>query len=151
LYSGDNAWTDASGALHMRMTKKTGRWSCAQVVLNRRLGYGTYTLVLRDTSHLEPAAVFSMYTFDQWAGDQHYREMDVEISRWGNATNRNNAQYGLEPFYVPGHIFPFKIPSGTVTHSMHWESARVSFKTARGVSIGTAGPLISSHEFISGV
>jgi hypothetical protein len=34
---------------------------------------------------------------------------------------------------------------------MHWESARVSFKTARGVSIGTAGPLISSHEFISGV
>ncbi|MBV8827919.1 MAG: hypothetical protein JO108_01685 [Acidobacteriaceae bacterium] len=151
LYSGENTWTDARGALHMRTTKNSGRWSCAQVVLNRGLGYGTYILVMRDASHLEPAAVFSMYTFDQWAGDQHYREMDVEISRWGDPTNKKNAQYGLEPFYVPGNVFPFAIPSGTITHSMHWESARVSFKTIRGASIDTTGPLISAHEFASGV
>ena len=38
LYGGDNAWTDASGALHLRITKKEGRWSCAEVVLSRSLG-----------------------------------------------------------------------------------------------------------------
>jgi len=30
-------------------------------------------------THLEPAAVLSMNTFDDWGGDQHYREMDVEF------------------------------------------------------------------------
>src|SRR5215469_2699542 len=61
LYDPDNAWTDSSGALHLRMRKKSGRWSCAEIVLNRSLGYGTYVVTVRDASHLEPAAVFSMH------------------------------------------------------------------------------------------
>ncbi len=151
LYDGDNAWTDASGAVHLRITKKSGRWSCAEVVLNRSLGYGTYVVVVRDTSHLEPAAVLSMNTFDDWGGDQYYREMDVEISRWGDAANKNNAQYGIQPFYTPGNIFAFKEPPGTLTHSMRWESGRVSFKTVRGASIRAGAPLVSEHEFTSGI
>jgi hypothetical protein len=97
LYDPDNAWTDASGALHMQIKKKSGRWSCAEIFLNRSLGYGTYVVTVRDTSHLEPAAVFNMFTFEEWAGDQHYREM--EVGRWGDAANKNNAQYVIQPFY----------------------------------------------------
>src|SRR5262249_4239514 len=41
-YSGDNAWTDSAGALHLRISKTSEDWSCAEVVLNRSLGYGTY-------------------------------------------------------------------------------------------------------------
>jgi hypothetical protein len=151
LYDGDNAWTDASGALHLRMRKKAGRWSCAEVVLTRSLGYGTYIVVVRDTSHLEPAAVLSMNTFDDWGGDQHYRELDIEISRWGDAASKNNAQYGVQPFYVPGNLAPFTVPSGTLTHSMHWESGRASFKTVRGSSIDAGAPVVSEHVFTSGV
>ena len=128
--------------------KKSGRWSCSEVVLNRSLGYGIYVVKVRDSSHLEPAAVFSMNTFDDYGGDQHYREMDVEVSRWGDPANKNNAQYGVQPFYVPGNVFAFKAPSGTLTHTMHWQSARVSFKTTRG---NAEGPLVSEHEFTSGV
>lgn len=151
LYDPDNAWTDSSGALHLQMRKKSERWSCAEVVLNRSLGYGTYVLTVRDSSHLEPAAVFSMNTFDDWGGDQHYREMDVEIGRWGEAANKNNAQYGVQPFYVPGNVFRFKAPPGTLTHSMHWESGRVSFKTIRGASSNAEGQLVTEHQFTSGV
>src|SRR5215831_2216595 len=68
LYDPDNAWTDVSGALHLQIRKKSDRWSCAQVIISRTLGYGTYTVTLRDTSHMEPAAVFSMNTFDEWGG-----------------------------------------------------------------------------------
>jgi len=82
LYDPDNAWTDASGALHLQIKPKSGKWSCAEMVLNRSLGYGTYAVTVRDTSSLEPAAVFSMFTFEDWSGDEHYREMDVEVSRW---------------------------------------------------------------------
>jgi hypothetical protein len=151
LYDGDNAWTDASGALHLRMKRKADRWSCAEVVLTRSLGYGTYIVVVRDTSHLEPAAVLSMNTFDDFGGDQHYRELDVEISRWGDAASKNNAQYGVQPFYVPGNVAPFTAPSGTLTHSMHWESGRASFKTVGGSSIHAGAPVVSEHVFTSGV
>lgn len=151
LYSGDNAWTDPAGALHLRITKQSDRWSCAQVDLNRSLGYGTYIITVRDISHLEPAAVFSMTTFDQWAGDHHFREMDVEVSRWGDTANKNNAQYGIQPFYVPGNVSQFRAPAGTLTYSMQWESGRVRFRTVRGRSSSGEGPLVAEHEFASGV
>src|SRR6201997_127883 len=92
LYGAENAWTDATGALHLRITKKGDRWSCAEAVLTRSLGYGTYIIPVRDTSNLEPAAVLSMNTFDDWGGDQHYREMDIEFGRWGDATRKTNTQ-----------------------------------------------------------
>ena len=150
-YDGDNAWTDRGGALHLRIKKKAGRWSCAEVEITRSLGYGTYILVVRDISRLEPAVVMSMNTFDDWGGDQHYRELDVEMSRWGDAASKNNAQYAVQPFYVPGNVAPFTAPSGTLTHSMHWESGRASFKTVRGSSIQAGSSVVSEHVFTSGV
>jgi hypothetical protein len=151
LYDGNNAWTDANGALHLRIQKKEGKWSCAEVVMARSLGYGTYNVVMGDISHLEPAAVFSTTTFDDWGGDQHYREMDMAISKWGDAERKNNAQYGIQPFFVPGNVAPFIAPSGTLTHSLHWESGRASFKTVRGSSIKPGAPVVFEHVFTSGV
>jgi hypothetical protein len=151
LFDRENAWTDASGALHMEIKKKSGRWSCAEIFLNRSLGYGTYSVTVRDTSHLEPAAVFTMYTFEDSAGEHHYREMDVEVSRWGDATNKNNAQYVVQPFYIPGNVFAFTAPSGVLTYVMHWESGHATFKTFRGRSAGAGAQLVSEHEFTSGV
>lgn len=151
LYDPDNAWTDARGALHLRIKKKAGRWSCAEMVLNRSLGYGTYTLTVRDTSGLEPAAVFSMNTFDDWGGDQYYREMDVEISRWGDRESKNNVQYGVQPFYIPGNVFRFQEPAGTFTHTMQWQSGSAVFKTFRGTSIGSEAQVVSEHRFTSGI
>lgn len=151
LYGGDNAWTDSAGALHLKIAKKNGQWSCAEVVLDRSLGYGTYILTVRDVSHLEPAAVLSMTTFDEWGGDKYYREMDVEFSRWGERGSKNNAQYLVEPYYVPGHVSPFTAPAGTLTSSMRWESGSVTFKTLRGAETDSKASLVSEHEFTSGV
>jgi hypothetical protein len=151
LYDGDNAWVDAHGAMHLRIRKKGEKWSCTEVVLSRSLGYGTYVVTVRDTSRLEPAAVLSFTTFDDWGGDQHYREMDTEVSRWGDATAKNNAQYAIQPFYVPGNMAPFDVPAGTLTHSMQWESGRASFRTVRGTTMGAGAPLVSEHVFTSGV
>jgi hypothetical protein len=151
LYGGENAWVDDHGAMHLRITKKSGRWSCAEVKLNRSLGYGTYIATVRDVSRLEPAAVFSLTTFDDWAGEQHYREMDVENSRWGDAASKNNAQFGIQPFYVPGNVAPFVTPPGPLTHSLHWESGRAGFKTVRGTSVRPGAPVVAEHVFTTGV
>ena len=150
-YSGDNAWTDDGGTLHLRIAKTSDNWSCAEVVLNRSLGYGTYVLTVRDISHLEPAAVLSMTTFDEWGGEQYYREMDVEVSRWGDASNKKNAQYVIEPYYHPGNVYQFVAPQGTLTYSMKWEAGRADFKTVRGNSTGPGTEVISDHEFGTGI
>ena len=151
LFDPENAWTDTSGALHMQIKKKSGRWSCAEIYLNRGLGYGTYSVTVRDTSHIDPAAVFTMYTFEDSAGEQHYREMDVEVSRWGDPANKNNAQYVIQPFYTPGDVFAFTVPSGTLTYVLRWESGHATFKTFRGRSAGAGAQLVSEHEFTSGI
>jgi hypothetical protein len=151
LYDADNVWTDDSGAMHLRIIKKEKGWTCAHVILARSLGYGTYRFVVRDTSHLEPAVVLSMHTFDKWGGDQHYRELDVEIGHWGDPGSTDNAQYGIQPFYVPGNVAQFREPPGTLTHTMVWEPSRASFKTVRGSSPRPAAPPVHEHTFTSGV
>jgi hypothetical protein len=147
LYDAENAWTDASGALHMQIKKKSDSWSCAEIFLNRSLGYGTYSATVRDTSHLEPAAAFSMFTFDESASEQHFHEMDVEVHGRGDAANKNNAQYAVQPFYSPGNLFAFAAPSGTLTHVLRWEPGHATFKTFRGRSSGAGARLVSEHEF----
>jgi len=150
LYDQENAWTDAGGALHMRITKESDRWSCAEIFLNRSLGYGTYSATVRDTSHLKPAAVFSMFTFDESTSDQHFREVDTEVGG-REAANRNNAEYEIQPLYIPGNLFTFSAPAGALTFVLHWESEHATFKTLRGRSAGAGAQVVSEHEFTSGI
>src|SRR6516162_7479662 len=151
LYDPENAWTDAKGALHLQIKKKDGQWSCAEIFSKQSLGYGTYIVAVRDTSHLEPAAVFSMFMFDEGDAAQHYREMDIEVSRWGDVLTKNNAQYAVQPFYNPGNLYAFAVPAGPLTYSLHWESGRATFKTIRRSSAGAGAQVVSEHEFTSGI
>ena len=151
LYDAENAWTDLSGALHMQIKKKSDRWSCAEIFLNRSLGYGTYSVTVRDTSNLEPAANFSMFTFDEWASEQHFREMDVEVGGPAVAANKNNARYVIQPLYMAGNLFAFPAPPGTLTYVLRWEAGHATFKTFRGRSASDGSQLVSEHEFTSGI
>jgi len=151
LYDADNAWTDDRGALHLRISNKPKGWTCAQVALARSLGYGTYNFVVRDTARLDPAVVLSLHTHDQSAGDQHFREWDIELGRWGRAASRENAQFGIQPFYVPGNLARFKEPPGTLTYSMLWEPGRAVFKAFSGSSIQPGAHPFSEHTFTAGV
>jgi|SRR5271166_2446325 len=62
-YDPANAWTDEKGYLHLRMAQRNGHWTCAEVSLNRSLGYGTYRFVVQDTAHLRPSAVLGLFTW----------------------------------------------------------------------------------------
>lgn len=150
IYDPRNAWTDGRGALHLRIAKVSGKWTCAEVTLTRSLGYGTYSFVVRDTSALEPAAVFGLFTWDYAGADQSHREMDIEISRWGDPASKN-AQYVVQPFYIPRNVVRFAAPSGMLTYSFRWEIGRVSFRTIRSLEASRAARVITEHVFTSGV
>lgn len=149
-YEPSNAWTDSSGALHLRISKSLSDWTSAEVALTRSLGYGTYSFVVRDTTQLEPAAVFSILTWDYAGTGQGNSEMDIEISRWGER-NPENAQYVIQPFYIPENASRFTVPSGTLTYSFHWEPERVTFRSYRGSHINPKSVPVAEHVFTAGV
>ena len=148
-YDPANAWTDADGLLHLRLAHRDGGWTSAEVILTRALGYGTYAFTVRDTSTLDPAAAFGMFTWDEEALDQNHRELDIDISRWGDP-GIPNAQYVVQPYYVPANVARFSAPAGTLTHAFRWEPGRVSFRTTRGRS-AMSGQVVARQEFTSGI
>ena len=148
-YDPDNAWTDAEGLLHLKLAKRDGRWTSAEVILRRGLGHGTYSFTVRDVSGLDPSAALGLLTWDTEGVEQNHRELDVEISRWGDP-RIPNAQYVVQPFYVAANVARFTAPPGTLTHSFRWEPGRVLFRTVRGAR-ATEGAQVAGHEFTSGI
>lgn len=147
FYDPGNGWIDKSGFLHLRVDKQGDHWVSADVKLSRSLGYGSYRFVVRDVSHLEPAAVFALFTWDDLGPS---REMDVEISRWGEPADKN-AQYVVQPYVVPANTVRFAAPAGALTYWMNWQPGRVSFRTTRGSTSNKASEVVAEHVFTSGV
>lgn len=149
-YDARNAWVDNDGHLHLLVTERDGRWTSADVWITRRLGYGSYSLDLRDMSQLDPSAAFSIFTWDALGADQNYRELSVDISRWGDPGNMNG-QFVVQPETVPANVVRFAIPAGPVTHSFRWEPGRVSFKAVRRSGSPRRDGVVAERLFTAGV
>ena len=150
FYDPANAWTDKDGYLHLTMSMRDGKWTCAEVALTRGLGYGSYRFVVQDSAHLDPSAVLVLFTFDEEAGEETRKELDVELSRWGNPTNKN-AQYVVQPYYVPENVARFSVPAGVLTHIIRWEPGVASFSTIPGSVVQNKVKNVSEHVFNSGI
>ena len=149
-YDPENVWTDDKGFLHLQTQERNGVWSCAEVSLTRNLGYGRYIFVVRDTSQLGPSAVLSLYTRDNFSTVDTPNELDIQLSRWGIPASKN-AQYVVQPFYVPENVWRFTVPAGVLTHTLHWEPGRASFATVVGATLDPQGPKIDEHIFTANV
>jgi len=148
-YDPSNAWVDDKGYLHLRMGAYNGQWTCAEIYLTRSLGYGTYSFVVEDSSHLEPSAVEGLFILGDEQTDATRRELDVELGRWGDLS-RVDAQYVVQPYYVPQNIYRFNVQKGTITHSFRWEPDSAAFRSYRTQARADSKPL-SEHVFTSGI
>lgn len=155
-FSPDNVWIDDSGALHLRTAPhirtepQNSDWISGEVKLSRSLGYGTYRFKVRDTTRLEPSAVLTFCDWDGAGTEQNRHELDIEISRWGLPKN-DNAQYVVQPYYIPANIVRFSIPGGGLTHSLRWEPGQATFSTFTSTNDSAHARLINQHVFTSGV
>jgi hypothetical protein len=145
VYDSRNADVDARGHLHLRLTRRDNRWTGAEVSLTRPLGYGTYVFETADVSGMDPAAVLGLLTWDDGAAQHNHRELDIELSRWGDP-RIDNAQYVVQPYYVPANVRRFQAPAGRLAHTFTWSPEHVAFQTTAG-----AGRAVASHVFTSGV
>ncbi len=142
-YDPANAWIDENGGLHLKISGTPAHWSSAELVLTSSLGYGTYVFTVRDVSQFEPAALFTIFTWDGPAEKDNHREIDIDFGDRGAA---ENSRYSVQPYYVAGNEVRFKAPPGVLTHSLRWEPGVVQLKTVRG----TNGQQVAAHRFQSG-
>lgn len=148
-YHPENVYTDRNGALHLRILKRDNRWTCSEVNLTRSLGYGTYSFTVEDTSTLDPSVVFAMFTWDFSTDQENHREFDIDISRWGDERTRN-AEYVVQPPFVPANSSRFEAPAGKLKHTIVWEPGRLTMTTTRG-SESSQPQVVAKHVFTSEV
>ncbi|WP_321476367.1 hypothetical protein [uncultured Paludibaculum sp.] len=146
-YSAANAWTDARGALHLRINKRGERFECAEVALTRSLGYGTYSFSVRDLSKLAPDLTLEMFTWDYSGADQNSREMDVVIRRRSSAPIQS-ARFVVQPYQVASNLYEFHLQPGDFAHSFRWEAGQIEFATS---SAGNRKRVVAQHKFTLGI
>jgi hypothetical protein len=131
--STNNVWVDPQGALHMKIIHTNSVWDCAEIISDRTLGYGQYRFTVNaPVNNLDPNVVLGLFTY---CNDNvyNYREIDVELSRWGNAAAPNDAQFVVQPGGVNRKI-RFSVPEGVTnsTYSFIWQTNRVDFQSLNG-------------------
>src|SRR5262249_42217848 len=102
IFDPENVWIDKKGYLHLRIARKNGEGTSAEINLTRSRGYGTYRIVVKDVTPMDPARVFSMFTWDDRGEKLNRREMNLDISRWGDPENKN-LQFVVQPYYIPAN------------------------------------------------
>ncbi len=145
-YDPSNVYVDQSGALHLQIINRNNEWTCSEVNVTRSLGYGTYVFTVEDTSNLDPAVSFTMFTWDHSSKQGNHGEFDVNIGRWGDPRNENgDAQFAVQPAFLPLNLSRFKTPGGKLQYTIVWEEGRVTMLTTQ-VS-GKETRLVSKHVF----
>lgn len=126
--SGQHVWVDAAGRLHLKVARRDGRWTCAEVLLRQCLGHGRYIWAVDGrVDNLDPNVVLGLFTWSD-AEAYHHREIDYEFSRWANAADPTNAQGVVQPWDTAGNLTRFTQPAVTrSTHSFKWLADRIIF------------------------
>jgi hypothetical protein len=127
--STDNVWVDPAGRLHLKIVKSGSQWRSAEVISKASFGYGTYRWTLAsDVSSLDPQVTLGMFTWHDTSADYAHREIDIEVARWGNASNPTNAQFVVQPYDLGGHTFRYTVPPAVPsTHEFTWRESSVGF------------------------
>ena len=132
-WSEDNAWVDTSGQLHLKISKIHGKWYCAEVFSNDKLGFGHYQWqVIGRVDQLDKKVVLGFFPY---LGPSEINEIDIEMAKWGKGNN-NMGNFTVWP--AKGGIpkstktFPFSLNGDYTTHRFNWQSTSIFFQMLHG-------------------
>lgn len=141
----EDIYFDDNGYLHMRIAKHDSIWYSTEIVADKHMGYGTYTFTLDgDYANIPENVVVGLFTWDNNTFfEQANSEIDIEFSKWGNASQQSTLQYGIQPINFGNYYGEraFK-PSGAIdpiigvsTHQFTWTDTLVTFRSFTGDEI----------------
>jgi len=134
--SEENIWVDANDHLHLKIAQRDGNWYCSEVIVDASPGYGIYVFTVKGrVDLLDENIILGMFTWDSYAPEYNYREIDVEIGRWWHPEN-DNAQFAVSPWGA-GDVYRFDIdlaghPDETTTHAFTWKPNGIYFRSYYG-------------------
>jgi len=135
VFNGSNAWVDANGWLHLKITKNatTGKWNCAEIYSNQNFGYGTYQWQVEGAiGSFDKNIVLGLFNY---SGNDGFDEMDIEFARWGNNA-WPNLNYTVWPAAGGSNNWSytqnFSLNGTYTTHRFKRSASSVVFKSLGG-------------------
>ncbi|MDV6331142.1 glycoside hydrolase family 16 protein [Asticcacaulis sp. 201] len=132
-----NAFVDASGYLHLKLTQTATGWCSAQVSSTDRMGFGTYQWELNTrVDTLDKNVVFGLFHYPTAdVGQDGTNEIDIEFTRWGNAS-ANGLNYTAFPTTTSVALttqnFPISMSGDYSTHRYVWGARSIHFQGTNG-------------------
>ena len=126
--SDKNVWVDKKGYLHLKITKRNGKWYCAQVVAKKSFAFSKYIfLVSSRVDKLDKNVVGGLFIY---LDDMN--EIDIEFSKWGARKNLNS-QFTVQPANREGNNYRFDmhLRNSESTHIIDWKNDRIDFASYR--------------------
>jgi hypothetical protein len=133
----NNVWLDAATNLHLKISQRDGRWSCAEVTMRKRLGFGRYQFQASGRlDRLDDNVVLGLFNYPTGdVGQDGTHEIDIEFARWGSERNPigNYTVWPVEkPLKQVSKSFGFTLADELTTHQFVWTPTRLKFRSLRG-------------------
>jgi hypothetical protein len=121
-------WVDNNGNLHMRIVNINGKWYSSEIYLQQSLGYGAYTFEVSTNVEMnDKNVVLGLFTYEN-----DTREIDLEFSRWGNASTPAG-WYVVQPSTVTSrNNFALNLSGSYSTHKFNWYPNEIVFQSFHG-------------------
>jgi hypothetical protein len=80
-WSDKNAWVDDQKRLHLKIAKRDGKWSCAELTMTKPLGFGKYDFVVNGAvGKLDDNVILGLFNYPTpEIGPDGTNEIDIEL------------------------------------------------------------------------
>ena len=149
-FSAQNVSVDQQGRLHLRIVKTQGnQWTCAEVFLAARYGFGRYEFrLLGRPDQLDDNVVLGLFNYTvPEVGPDGTNEIDIEFATWGGAQAEHGNDTVWPAIAGPGPVtnaFDASLESDQSLHRFDWGSGSVVFDSYNGWSADVASRI---HQF----
>lgn len=137
VWDQNNVSLDSSTNLHLKISLRDGKWSCAEVTMRKRLGFGQYQFQTNGRlDRLDDNVVLGLFNYPTGdVGPDGTHEIDIEFARWGAAKNPMG-NYTVWPVLKSlkqvSKSFSFNLADGHTTHRFVWSRDEVNFRSVQG-------------------
>jgi hypothetical protein len=133
----NNVWLDASTNLHLKISQRDGKWSCAEITMRKRLGFGRYQFQISGRiDRFDDNVVLGLFNYPTGdVGPDATHEIDIEFARWGDAKNPmgNYTVWPVEKSLKQvSKSFPFVLTNDQTTHRFIWSRNQIQFRSMHG-------------------
>lgn len=133
----ENAFVDAKGQLHLKITRRNGIWSCAEVDMTKSLGFGTYQFqIVGRIDKFDKNVVLGLFNYPSpEIGPDGTNEIDIEFAHWGNP-EFPIGNYTVWPARAgtkeSSRTFRFTLNGNKTTQRFTWASKSILFQSLNG-------------------